>query len=354
MERIVLKIGSSSLTTPNGELDDQKLQEVVTFIAKARDHADIILVTSGAVAAGFKQVGYQTRPVTVHGKQAAAAVGQTLLMERYHTHFKAYDMTAAQLLVSRSDLYREEQYKNVYATITELIKRHVIPIINENDSTAIEELTFGDNDRLAALVGGMVHATHVILFTDTDGVYSANPQTNPDAKKYDTITEITDDLFAQAEETTTKVGTGGMRAKLSAATLAHQFGVTAYISTLKAETSLLSIIKGDGKGTYLPSPTTGVMKTSKQWIAVHSKHAGELFIDNGAKEAMIERKKSLLAVGIDHIKGTFSRDDVVTVYSLDGELLGKGKTQVSSEDLTALSSKENQVIIHRDQWITYS
>ncbi|WP_236687334.1 glutamate 5-kinase, partial [Geobacillus sp. ZGt-1] len=217
-QRVVVKIGSSSLTDPKGGLCHDKLFDHVEAIAylKQLGH-DVILITSGAVAAGFGPLGYPARPTTIAGKQAAAAVGQSLLMQAYSSAFAQFGFTAAQLLLTRSDFYSRERFRNLFATITTLLENGAVPIINENDSVSIEELTFGDNDMLSALVAGFLHADALILLTDINGLYDANPKTNPQAKKYAFLPEITDEMIEAAGGIGSAVGTGGMRSKLLAA-----------------------------------------------------------------------------------------------------------------------------------------
>src|SRR5690625_4594709 len=176
-KRIVVKIGSSSLTNSHGEIDQVKFQDhVEALVALRKVNHEVILVSSGAVAAGFKKLGYPTRPVTIKGKQAAAAVGQSILIQAYMDAFSQYDMIPAQILLTRSDLTNRERHQNAFSTISELLERGILPIINENDTVAIDELTFGDNDMLSALVSGFLHADQLIILTDINGIYDANPR----------------------------------------------------------------------------------------------------------------------------------------------------------------------------------
>src|SRR5690606_15833974 len=180
-QRIVVKIGSSSLTNDKGEIDQEKLNDHVHAVAALRkDRHEVILVSSGAVAAGFTRLGYPTRPVTLKGKQAAAAVGQSLLIQSYIEQFYPYGIIPAQILLTRTDFSNRERYQNAYATLMELLERKMLPIINENDTVSVEELTFGDNDMLSALVSGFIHADQLIILTDINGLYDADPRFNPE------------------------------------------------------------------------------------------------------------------------------------------------------------------------------
>ncbi|HAU33260.1 MAG TPA: glutamate 5-kinase, partial [Lysinibacillus sp.] len=251
-KRIVIKIGSSSLTNAKGEIDKVRLMDHVQAIAELKNQGhDVLLVSSGAVAAGFKQLGYPARPVTVKGKQAAAAVGQSLLIQTYSALFSIYDIMPAQILLTRTDFSKKECYKNAYATFEELLERSMLPIINENDTVSISELTFGDNDMLSALVSGLVHADQLIILTDVNGLYNANPSKNPQAERIDYLTSITDDLLNFADGTGSKVGTGGMASKLLAARTALQAGVKVFIGTGSGAQKLVDILAGRGDGTYV-------------------------------------------------------------------------------------------------------
>lgn len=360
--RIVVKIGSSSLTNHQGEIDEVKLYDHVQAISflHQKNH-DVILVSSGAVAAGFRKLGYSSRPVTIKGKQAAAAVGQSLLIQSYIKFFSEFELIPAQLLLTRHDFSNRETYQNAFATITELLERGLIPVINENDTVAIEELTFGDNDMLSALVSGFVHADQLIILTDINGLYDSNPHTNKEAKKYDHLTTISETMFEAADSTGSKFGTGGMKSKLQAANRAISLGVPVFIGTGHGKAKLHNILEGNGDGTYIANTEIGSLNTSKQWIAIHSDVVGRLYIDQGAEEAMLFKGKSLLSAGIFKVQGLFKKDDVVEVYGVN-RLLGKGKVAYSSDELNKEINKRNSdqikeiieptvEVIHRSNWV---
>ncbi|WP_100406905.1 glutamate 5-kinase [Bacillus solitudinis] len=364
-QRIVVKIGSSSLTTKQGALSMEMLSDHVNALAllKQQGH-EVILISSGAVAAGFSELGYPFRPITIAGKQAAAAVGQGLLMQGYIELFKRHNITPAQLLLTRQDFENQERFSNAYSTISELLKRGALPIINENDSTSIEELTFGDNDMLSALVSGFIHAQTLCILTDVNGLYDDNPTTNPNAKKFHYLPEVTDELMMLAGGAGTKVGTGGMKSKVSAAKTALSLGVNVFIGRGSGKQKLIDIISGKGDGTYLGSfQHDPVMPTVKQWIALHSTSSGRIIIDDGAEKAVLAHGKSLLPAGVVSVEGTFNEHDVVEVFNKEGYILGKGKSNVSSEQLhrvKGLSSTDAQLqtgrlkpeIIHRNNWVS--
>jgi glutamate 5-kinase len=248
-KRIVVKIGSSSLTDSHGKLSITKLREHVGALTRLKEEGhDVILISSGAVAAGCTSMGYLSRPDTVVDKQSAAAVGQSLLAQAYATEFKNHDIVSAQLLLTK-DLYMKAN-----DTISKLLERGIMPVLNENDSVAVEDLTFGDNDMLSALVSGLVHADQLIILTDINGIYADNPKTNPDAEKYTHLTTIPDELIEAASGAGSDVGTGGMKTKVEAAKTAHNFGVDVFIGTGEGSEKLVDIMDGKGDGTYIAKP----------------------------------------------------------------------------------------------------
>ncbi|TSB46652.1 glutamate 5-kinase [Alkalicoccobacillus porphyridii] len=363
-QRIVVKIGSSSLTKTNGSLSLEKLTEHVGALAALKNQGhEVILISSGAVAAGFPSLGYPSRPVTLSGKQAAAAVGQGLLMQGYMEQFAPYHITPAQLLLTKEDFSHHTRFRNANRTITELLKRGCIPIINENDSISVDELTFGDNDMLSALVSGFVHANMLIILTDVNGIYSENPHKNPNAIRYSHLPEITKELLQLPAESGTALGTGGMKSKINAAQTALSLGVNTFIGHGLGHDKLISILKGEGDGTYLGSfSPKSVMPASKQWISLHSSTSGSIVIDEGAEKALLYKGKSLLPAGIVAVNGTFLPFEVIQVKNQQGHLLGKGRTNLSSNQIDLakgldsssardITNQKRDEVIHRDQWV---
>jgi glutamate 5-kinase len=354
-KRIVVKIGSSSLTNHMGQIDHEKLLDHVEALATLRAVGhEVVLVSSGAVAAGFSSLGYPTRPVTLKGKQAAAAVGQSLLIQSYIEKFSQFDITPAQILLTRQDFSKRERYKNAFDTITELLERNILPIINENDTVSVEELTFGDNDMLSALVSGLVHADQLIILTDINGLYDANPKENPNARRIDILDKVTPEMLGFAAGSGSSVGTGGMKSKLLATKTALSLGVKVFIGKGSGSAKLLTIISGDGDGTYIGREELDTINTKRQWIAFHSEVAGKLYIDNGAVHALVSNGKSLLPAGINKIEGSFQKGDVVEVYGPD-EIIGKGEVTYSSKELEKVlherRSRSAIEVIHRDKWV---
>ncbi|MDQ0218880.1 glutamate 5-kinase [Peribacillus cavernae] len=360
-KRIVVKIGSSSLTNLKGEIDQEKFSDHIEAIAALRqDGHEVLLVSSGAVASGFRSLGYPARPVSLKGRQAAAAIGQSLLIQSYMDKLGQFGIIPAQILLTRNDFAKKERYRNAYATLRELLERGILPIINENDTVSVAELTFGDNDMLSALVSGMVHADQLIILTDINGLYDSNPRKNPSAKRIDRLNEITEEMLIGAEGPGSKAGTGGMLSKLMAAKTSLSLGVRIFIGNGQGERKLLEILEGKGDGTYIGKNVLSQVTSRKQWIAHHSLVMGKIYIDKGAEEALLSQGRSLLPAGIYKFTGTFEKGDVVEVIGTDG-LIGKGEVLYSSENLKHIIGKRSDdlkqetimtiEVIHRDQWV---
>ncbi|GEK30002.1 glutamate 5-kinase 1 [Kurthia zopfii] len=357
-KRVVVKIGSSSLTKTNGEIDFSKLRQHVSAIVhlKQRNY-EVILVSSGAVACGFKKMGYSQKPITLKGRQAAAAVGQSLLIQAYTEALESDGYVAAQLLLTRQDFQNKTSYQNAQDTIEELLERNVLPIINENDTVSIKELTFGDNDQLSALVSGLVHAEQLIILTDINGLYDANPNVEPSAKRFDHLDCITDELLSFATSEGSKVGTGGMQSKLLAAKTAFELGVNVFIGTGDSESKLLEILNGDGDGTYIAKENPQQISSQKQWISLFSETNGSIYIDEGAENAILNNGKSLLPAGVYLITGDFIEGDVVDIYR-ERRLIGKGEVRYNSDELKKCMGKRTDeinnhtVVVHRDRFVS--
>ena len=362
-QRIVVKIGSSSLINEKGGLSERKLKEHVNAIAQLkRLDYDVVLISSGAIAAGFKHIGYPSRPISIAGKQSAAAVGQSLLMKSYGEAFGRYRIVTAQMLLTRNNFNDKEQYRNIYQTLTELLRKGVVPIINENDSVAVDELTFGDNDMLSALVSGMINADLLIILTDRNGLYDKDPRIHPDAKKYHYLAEITDEIMAQAQDSGSVFGTGGMRSKLEAAQTALSLGVNSYIGVGFGENKLIDVIEGKGDGTYIGSPTGAWTKNNKKWLAFHTQIAGEIVVDRGAEQAIVNNGKSLLPAGIIEVTGHFKVGEVVEIKNIHRKRIGRGQVNYTSDELQQVKGKpslearrfanrKESEVIHRDNMI---
>ena len=363
--RIVIKIGSSSLTTDTGSLN----KEAVAFFAAeiAALHAEgheVLLVTSGAVAAGFGHIGYTSRPKLLHEKQAAAAVGQALLMQAYQQAFAGHGMKTAQILLTRTDFLNRKRMGNAVMTIDELLKQRVIPIINENDTVSVDELKFGDNDMLSALVAGFIKANKLLILTDTDGLYTADPRKQADAVKFDRIDEITDEIYAIAGGSGSAVGTGGMRSKVDAAKVATRGGVPVFVGRVLEQGDMKSAFYDRGKGTYFDTRLHSLPR-KKQWLGFMSSPLGSVQVDLGAEKALLHDGHSLLPVGVQEVQGHFQAGDVIEVISMTGDVIGRGIVNYDEEQLRAIRGLSSQEVlkklegtmsrlevVHRDEWIT--
>lgn len=360
--KIVVKIGSSSLTSENGGLNPQQIRFFASEITRLKaDGSQVLLVTSGAVAAGFGPLGYSSRPKLLHEKQASAALGQALLMQAYQEAFGAHGIGAAQLLLTRSDFSNRKRVGNALMTIDELLRRGAVPIINENDTVSVDELKFGDNDTLSALVANLVKAGRLIIITDMDGLYTDDPRKNADARRIERVEAINDELYRFAGGSGSAVGTGGMRSKVEAARIAMRGGVPVFVGRVTEPGDLPLAVAGNGKGTYFET-TLANLSMKKQWVGFHSLPQGRIVVDRGAEEALLSGGKSLLPAGIVEVEGEFHPGDVVEVVELDRRPIGRGVVNYASWQLQAaagLSTDEVQKrvevtrieVIHRDEWV---
>ena len=354
-KRIVFKVGTSSLTNADGSLSRAKVKEITRQLALLHEAGhELILVSSGALAAGFSSLGFKKRPTKVADKQASAAVGQGLLLEEYTTNLLLKQIISAQILLTQEDFADKRRYKNAHQALSVLLNRGAIPIINENDTVAIEELKVGDNDTLSAQVAAMAQADLLVLLTDVDGIYTANPSTNPDARRLEKIEKISSELIEMAGGAGTSNGTGGMLTKIKAAMLATMSGVPVYIcSSLKSD-ALLEAAEETKDGSLFSAQEKG-LKTQKQWLAFYAKSQGEIYVDQGAADALRNNGKSLLVSGLVSVSGSFAYQDTVTVYEEgSGAILGKGRVRFGKSALKDMlkSNKPKGVVIHRDDWIS--
>ncbi|WP_138492913.1 glutamate 5-kinase [Paenibacillus pinistramenti] len=364
LHRIVVKIGSSSLTSEEGGLNESATRffaaELASLISAGYQP---VLVTSGAVAAGFREIGYAQRPKLLHEKQAAAAVGQALLMQAYREAFARHGVRSAQVLLTRADFNSRKRMGNASMALEELLKQNVIPIINENDTVSVDELKFGDNDTLSALVANLLKADHLLILTDMDGLYTKDPRIDPAAVRISKVEEITDELYLAAGGAGSSVGTGGMRSKLDAARIGTRGGIPVFVGRITLEGEMLAAVRGDGHGTYF-STSLANLPRKKQWLGFLSTPLGRLYVDEGAAEALIHGGRSLLPVGVKRVQGSFHAGDVVEVYGPDEATLGRGIINYDAEQLDTikgLSSAEvvkridlvhRLEVIHRDEWIS--
>lgn len=354
-QTFVFKVGTSSLTQKNGSLDRIKIARITNQIAQLHQKGhQIVLVTSGSIAAGFRRLGFEKRPTRIAEKQASAAVGQGLLIEEYTQNLMKDGIVSAQVLLTQDDFADARRYQNASQALQVLLRQRAIPIINENDTISIEEIKVGDNDTLSAQVASLLKADLLVLLTDVDGLYTANPATNPDAKHLETISEITEELFEMAAGAGSSNATGGMITKLQAAQIATKSGVPVFICSSKEDTALLQSISQSNRGTLFLADGHA-MNQRKQWMAFYARTDSLVEIDSGAEKALLNQGKSLLAAGVRFIEGDFDAGSIIEVYSQKNHrLIGKGRVRLSSKTVqTMLETGEAQgIFIHRNDWVS--
>lgn len=328
--RIVVKVGSSSLTSEaDGQLDPARVQALVDTLAAARSAGrEVVLVSSGAIAAGIGPLGLKHRPNDLPTQQAAASVGQGLLVAHYTRRFHEYGWPVGQVLLTVDDVTRQQHYRNAYRTFQKLLQLGVIPIVNENDTVATHEIRFGDNDRLAALVAQLVHADALFLFSDVDALYTDHPST-PGARRISVVAGESDLAGIDTSRTGSRVGTGGMTTKIEAARIATSAGIPVLVTAARNAAAALN---GDDVGTRF-TPTGKRRPTRLLWLQHASYTAGYLHLDEGAVRAVVDRKASLLPVGITRVEGDFSAGEPVSVVAPDGTVIARGLVNFDAHDL---------------------
>lgn len=343
MKRIVIKIGSNILASAEKGLNAERLHALTKDISGIIDEGySVVIVSSGAVAAGLKKLGLKEKPKDIKLKQAAAAIGQSSLMWAYEHHFAGFHKKVAQVLLTKDDIANRQRYINAKNTMFTLLSYDVIPVINENDPVAVDEIKFGDNDMLAALVASLVEADMLIILSDVEGLYSKNP-THKDAEFIECVDEITADIEKIAGGAGSAVSTGGMYSKVLAAKQATGHGIPVIIMNGKKSSLLSRFIHGEKVGTYF-TPQTRRISLKKGWIAYGVKSKGSVYLDDGAVNALTMRGKSLLPSGITKIEGHFDVGDYVSCITKDGRKIAKGLTNYSSRDLEQIIGKKTSEI----------
>jgi glutamate 5-kinase len=345
--RVVVKVGSALLSDPATGLARQRIrmwcEEIHRLLGRDRQ---ILLVSSGAVAEGVARLGLKARPSTVHGLQAAAAVGQMGLVEAYEQAFAAHGRHTAMVLLTHEDLADRQRYLNARATLNTLLDLGVIPVINENDTVATDEIRFGDNDTLAALVSNLLQADLLIILTDTDGLYEQDPRRDPGAPMVGWADAADPRLDGMVGGSAGALGRGGMLTKLRAARIAARSGANTVIAGGRSPDVLGRILGGEPIGTLL---TTSILPLDarKRWIAGHLRAKGDLVLDDGAVGAVTSRGVSLLPVGVVAVRGRFSRGDLVRCLDGTGRVIGQGLVNYSSEEAARLAGAASSEIAGR-------
>ena len=338
-KRLVIKVGSSSLTSAAGGLNSARLEQIVAAIAAAKSAGkSVVLVSSGAVAAGLPTLNLTTRPTELAQQQAAASIGQGLLIAQYSTFAAQHNFPVGQVLLTQEDITRRSRYRNAKQTFESLLQLGVLPIVNENDVVATSELKYGDNDRIAALVTHLVDADALILLTDVPGLLDGPPD-NPASKTIPELHSLAD-FAATGIDTNqrSKVGSGGMRSKLEAASIAAAGGVPTLICHVD---SLAAALAGQDLGTLFHANQTPSSARSL-WLAHASISSGQLILDAGAVSAIVERGASLLAAGVVSVIGEFDAGDPVDLISPTGDVIARGLTGFANDDLAKMIGKSTQ------------
>ncbi len=360
---VVIKVGTNVLTDSSGALDRVRIAALVDQVQRIRAGGRrVAIVSSGAIGAGVGKLKLGKRPVDLPHLQACAAVGQSALMQLYQEFLNPHAVHAAQILLTAGDFDSRSRYLNMRNTNITLFEYSALPIINENDTVSIAEIKFGDNDQLAAMVANLLQAPLLILLTNVDGLYSADPRHDPTAKLVETVAHIDDSIAGMAGNTKSDLGTGGMKSKILAARLATVAGGSVIMANGATDGILDAIFAGESVGTLF-LPHGGSVTAWKRWLGFTAKPKGKVRIDDGARKALVEQGKSLLPVGVQQIEGTFGKGDVVAIFDANGIELARGLINYGADDATRIigMSRERiasrfgklpyQELVHRDNLV---
>ncbi len=355
----MVKVGTSSITQPSGALDDAALAKLCADLADARAAGhDVVLVSSGAIAVGLLKLGLSRRPRDIGTLQAVAAVGQPRLMERLRDELVPHGIVAGQVLVTPFDFGHRSQYLHARATLRRLLDLGVLPVVNENDTVADDEIRYGDNDRIAALVANLVRADVLLLLTDTAGLFTADPRLDEGASLIEEIVEVDHALEAVAGGRGTERGSGGMASKLAAAKMASWSGVRAVIAATDEPGVVVRALDGQPVGTVV-RPRATRLSSRKLWIAFARAAAGRVEVDAGARDALVRANRSLLAAGVRGVDGAFSVEDAVEIAGPDGRPFAKGLVRYDAPALRRVAGLRSAdlpdgappEVVHRDDLV---
>lgn len=364
-KRIVVKVGTSTLAYGPGRMNLYNIEHLVRgLVDMANKGREMILVSSGAIAAGLGRLGMTEKPDSIPEKQAIAAVGQGMLMHIYEKFFAEYGKTAAQVLLTRENSVRHNQYIHSREALCAMLEMGAIPVINENDAVTVDEIKIGDNDQLSATVATLVDADALIILSDIDGLYTANPATHPDAQIIHEVPEITPEIERLAGGAGTTMGTGGMMTKIEAAKVAMNAGVTMVIAPGARDHVLRDVLNGEEVGTLFPAKESH-LRLRKSWIAFGKRIEGDIVVDRGCEKAMRQCGSSLLAAGIVSAEGEFTRGSTVRVLTKDGQEIARGVVNYGRSELMDLIGRQTkdfpeallqedgfrEEVIHRDNMV---
>jgi glutamate 5-kinase len=347
VKRAVVKLGSQVLVGADFQPDRAVFESLADDVAELhRRGLEVAIVTSGAVATGIGKLGLAKKPNSIPEKQAVAAVGQLNLMWFYREVFEASGLTVGQVLLTRDDLEDRRRYQNAKGTLNALFRMGIVPVINENDTVVVDEIKFGDNDNLSAMVANLVEADCLVILSDIEGLYDKDPKAHGDARLLDWVDAVDETVEAFVGASTSRTGTGGMGTKLLAAKRATHGGVAAVIASGKVPHCLRRLLAGETLGTFFP-PMEDRLTRRKHWIAYTVKPLGTLMLDGGAVTAIVSHGKSLLPSGIRAVEGEFDRGDAVSLSGPDGEQIARGLTNYSAEEVRKIAGLATRKIVDR-------
>lgn len=362
-KRVAIKVGSAVLTQGNGTLNETAFKGLALEVFKLRNRGvEVALVTSGAVAAGMGKLGLTERPKSIPEKQAAAAAGQSSLMGRYERVFASHDLNVAQVLLTHEDLSSRHRYLNARNTLFTLLSYGVVPIINENDTVVVDEIKFGDNDNLSALVAGLIDADLLLILTDTDGLYDKDPRSHADANLIYLVEKIDSHIEHMAGGIGTSIATGGMITKIQAAKKASTVGIATIIASGRDMVNVEKVFASEKVGTLF-LPQSEKLTSRKHWIATVLKSKGKIVVDDGAKDALTSKGKSLLPTGIVGVEGDFGIGDAVLLEDKEGKKFAQGLAGYTHAEILLImghrSSRIEEIlgykycdeVIHRDDLV---
>jgi glutamate 5-kinase len=352
-DRLVIKIGTASLLTEDGQPDERLMGSMASQIAGLRGRGvDVVLVTSGAIAAGLQPLNLESRPTDIPSLQAAAAAGQGVLLALWSATLKRAGLVGAQMLLTRYDFMHRQQYLNARHTLDRLLELGAVPVVNENDTVAVDEIRFGDNDRLAALVANLARAKLLLLLTDAAGLLASDPRVVPEARLVDEVERITPELERAAGGRGSVMSSGGMASKLAAAWVATFSGAGVIIADALTPEVAERAARGEGGGTYF-HPRPHAVSARRLWIAFAQPPRGSVVVDDGARAAVVNRRASLLAVGVVDVNGRFEPGDTVDVADRTGTVFARGLVRYSSSELEVVRERPTTKgeVIHVDQLV---
>jgi glutamate 5-kinase len=363
VKRLVVKVGSGLISAPGqGLLPDRIGALADELAALAKDGREVVVVSSGAIASGMARLGLTHRPRSIPEKQAAAAVGQSALMWHYEQAFARHGIRVAQVLLTQEDISARTRYLNARNTLQVLLRFRVVPVVNENDTVAVEEIKVGDNDNLAALVAHLVDADLLVILTDVDGLYTGDPRVDPEARRLDTVDAVTEEIERLVWDADGQVSVGGMSTKLEAARKVTSSGIPMVIASGRVPGTLRRVLRGEPLGTYFV-PRGDRLAGRKRWIAFAVPPQGRLTVDAGARSALVERGKSLLPSGVVEVEGEFHAGEVVSLSAADGKEFARGLTNYDAAELRKIQGaktkdleerlgyKSFDEVIHRDNLV---